>query len=457
MAKRSGGKAYYMISAVAQKYNIHPQTLRLYEREGLLKPSRTEGNTRLYSEEDLEQLETILSLTRDLGVNLAGVEIILNMRRKIEAMQHEVNEFMDYVKRELSRGIGDWEQRLSTALVKSSPTDLVRSAGHAAPTHHGTNPARTRRPPPRPPTRSTRTRRRGRRRPLREAAMRREAGEDAQADALQAYLRAIARLPRLTPEQEQELGRRIQRDHDQEALRRLVEGNLRFVVSYAKRYRGLGVSFLDLIHEGNLGLMEAARRFDPERNVKFITYAVWWIRQALTHALSTQTRAFSLPQKVSGAAARLTREVAELTEQLERAPTSSEIAADTEMSEADVAVLMRLGARDVSLSDRMGVADDESGPEIGDLIESPSPPIEEDLVRQSMVDRVRAALSELDDKERAIVELRFGLDRDGEMRTLQEIGEALHLSRERIRQIEARAKEKLRRSKRANELRSYLN
>ena len=139
MAKRSGGKAYYMISAVAQKYNIHPQTLRLYEREGLLKPSRTEGNTRLYSEDDLEQLETILSLTRDLGVNLAGVEIILNMRRKIEAMQHEVNEFMDYVKRELSRGIGDWEQRLSTALVKSSPTDLVRSAAHAAPAVHGTN------------------------------------------------------------------------------------------------------------------------------------------------------------------------------------------------------------------------------------------------------------------------------------------------------------------------------
>ena len=113
MKRSSGGKAYYMISAVAQKYNIHPQTLRLYEREGLLKPSRTEGNTRLYSEEDLEQLETILSLTRDLGVNLAGVEIILNMRRKIEAMQGEVNEFMEYVKHELARGIGDWEQRLS--------------------------------------------------------------------------------------------------------------------------------------------------------------------------------------------------------------------------------------------------------------------------------------------------------------------------------------------------------
>jgi MerR family transcriptional regulator/heat shock protein HspR len=130
------GKAYYMISAVARKYAIHPQTLRLYEREGLLKPSRTEGNTRLYSDEDLEQLETILSLTRDLGVNLAGVEIILNMRRKIEKMQGEVNEFMAYVKRELARGIDDWEERLSTALVKSSPTDLVRAS--PAPPPEGT-------------------------------------------------------------------------------------------------------------------------------------------------------------------------------------------------------------------------------------------------------------------------------------------------------------------------------
>jgi MerR family transcriptional regulator/heat shock protein HspR len=124
MAKRSDW-ASYMISAVAQKYNIHPQTLRLYEREGLLKPSRTEGNTRLYSDEDLAQLETILTLTRDLGVNLAGVDVILNMRRKMEQMQSEVNEFMDYVKRELARGLDDWEQRLGTALVKSSPADLV--------------------------------------------------------------------------------------------------------------------------------------------------------------------------------------------------------------------------------------------------------------------------------------------------------------------------------------------
>lgn len=116
-----------MISAVAQRYDIHPQTLRMYEREGLIKPSRTEGNTRLYSQEDLEQLETILTLTRDLGVNLAGVEIILNMRQKMDRMQREVNEFMGYVKQELTRGLGDWEERLGTALVRSSPSTLVRS------------------------------------------------------------------------------------------------------------------------------------------------------------------------------------------------------------------------------------------------------------------------------------------------------------------------------------------
>jgi MerR family transcriptional regulator/heat shock protein HspR len=128
--RKSGGAggAYYMISAVSQKYNIHPQTLRLYEREGLLSPSRTEGNTRLYSDEDLRRLETILSLTRELGVNLAGVEIILNMRQKMEDMQHEVNEFMEYVKKELARGLGDWEQRLNTALVRSAPADLVRAS-----------------------------------------------------------------------------------------------------------------------------------------------------------------------------------------------------------------------------------------------------------------------------------------------------------------------------------------
>ena len=278
MAKKTG-KAYYMISAVAQKYNIHPQTLRLYEREGLLTPSRTEGNTRLYSEEDLEQLETILSLTRDLGVNLAGVEIILNMRRKMERMQSEVNEFMEYVKRELARGIDDWEQRLGTALVKSSPTDLVRAT-------------------PPPPAAAEDAKGASEHKVMSEicrlskstsaniASVRRIETLAADSVTLHSYLRQIAKFPRLTSEQERELGRRIQQLADVDALGTLVESNLSFVVSYATRYRKLGVPFLDLIHEGNLGLLEGARRFDPERSETFITHAVWWVRQSIMHLLS---------------------------------------------------------------------------------------------------------------------------------------------------------------------------
>jgi RNA polymerase primary sigma factor len=277
--------------------------------------------------------------------------------------------------------------------------------------------------------------------------------------ALQAYLRAISRIPRLSVDEERELGRRIKKSGDEEALRRLVEGNLRFVVSYAKRYRGLGVPFLDLIHEGNLGLMEAARRFDPDRNVKFITYAVWWIRQAITHALSTQSRAFAIPARLSGVSARLGREVADLTDTLERAPTSREIAEDLDISKGDVDALMRIGSSDLSLSLRVGPGrDDGEGTELGDLLEQVVvPPVEAEMLQKAATSRVRAALGELGAKEREVVKLRFGLDRDGEPRTLQEVGDTLGLSRERIRQIESRAKDKLRRSKRAGELRSYLN
>jgi len=123
---RGKGKGYYMISAVAETYGVHPQTLRLYEREGLLTPSRTDGNTRLYSDEDLKELETILSLTRDLGVNLAGVEVIVNMRRKMAQMQREVTEFMEDVKRELKKQEDGWQERVKGALVKLPPRDLVR-------------------------------------------------------------------------------------------------------------------------------------------------------------------------------------------------------------------------------------------------------------------------------------------------------------------------------------------
>ena len=134
-----GGK-YYMIRIVADRYGIHPQTLRLYEREGLLKPSRTDGNTRLYSEEDLRQLEVVLNLTRDLGVNLAGVEIVLNMRRRMEQMQQEVNEFVAWVRQELARAAQDgWQERLQQALVRLPPTPLVRAVTGVSPADHARN------------------------------------------------------------------------------------------------------------------------------------------------------------------------------------------------------------------------------------------------------------------------------------------------------------------------------
>ena len=281
-------------------------------------------------------------------------------------------------------------------------------------------------------------------------------GADDESGALQAYLRGIAKLPRLTADEEHELAERIQQHGDEAALRRLVEGNLRFVVSYVKRFRGLGVPFLDLIHEGNLGLMEAARRFDPSRNVKFITYAVWWVRQAVTHALSGQTRAFTLPQKLSSIAARFGREVTELTEQLQRSPTPQEIAHGLDISQGEAEALMRIGDRDVSLSDPITNGDD--APELGEMLEQATvPPAEDALIRHRLHARVRHALGQLDGREREVLELRYGLDRDGDPRTLQEVGEMLGLTRERIRQIESRAKKKVRKSKRAGELRSYLN
>jgi RNA polymerase primary sigma factor len=282
------------------------------------------------------------------------------------------------------------------------------------------------------------------------------AGEPARAatgDSLNAYIREISRFKPLSPQQEKDLGRRI-RNGDQEALQRLVEANLRFVVSYAKRYRGLGMSFLDLIHEGTLGLIEAARRFDPERNVKFISYAVWWVRQAIFHALSEHMRVFRLPQKLSSQVSKMGTARQRLTAELERTPTTEELAAKTELSKKEVEALLMAGGEDLSLSTAVG---EEGTLELGDVLEQGSVPSAElELIRSSFEEQVRAMVSQLDEKEREVIKLRFGLDGD-EPRTLQEIGESLGLSRERIRQIESKAKEKLRRSHEVQGLRGALN
>ena len=272
-------------------------------------------------------------------------------------------------------------------------------------------------------------------------------------DSLNAYIRDIAKFKPLSADGEKVLGRLIQ-GGDQEAVKRLVEANLRFVVHYAKRYRGLGMSYMDLIHEGTLGLMEAAKRFDPERNVKFISYAVWWVRQAIFHALSEHARVFRLPQKLSGQVSKLSAAREKLKSELERPPTIAELAERTALPPAEVEQLLLAAGDDVSLSTAVG---DDGGLELGDTLEQDSvPSVEVEMIKSSFERRIQGMVSGLDEKEREVIRMRFGLDGE-DPKTLQEIGEAMGLSRERIRQIESRAKEKLRRSREAHGLRGYLN
>ena len=241
---------------------------------------------------------------------------------------------------------------------------------------------------------------------------------------------------------------------DKQALRRLVEANLRFVVSYAKRYRGCGLSFLDLINEGNIGLIEAAKRFDPGKKVKFITYAVWWVRQAIIHALSDQSGAFRLPQKQANLLYRIGKAQANLRNQLRRTPSTEEIAKKMEVTVKEVTNLLQVADDNISLS---AVIDEEHEFHLSDKLEQDIIPAADlVLLKSSLKVHLRGALDELDAKEERVIRQRFGLD-GADPKTLKEIGEMMNLSRERIRQIEAQALEKLNRSHKCQQLRGYLN
>jgi RNA polymerase primary sigma factor len=271
---------------------------------------------------------------------------------------------------------------------------------------------------------------------------------------LQSYLQEIAKFPRLAVEQEHELGRRIRQQNDSAALNLLVEANLRFVVSYTKRYRNLGVSFLDLIHEGNLGLIEAARRFDPDQDATFITYGVWWIRQSIMHLLSERSHIYTRPKNASGAATRFRRQIAALQAQLDHQPTTQEIVDQLEISEEEAQTLLRLRGEEISLNDCTWVHAAGDGVELGDTLHDHAMrEIDDDVTRDALVQELEASLSELDPKERRLMRLRYGLQ-DDEPWTLQQIADKMRLSRDRVRQLESRAMQKLRRRK---NLRSYLN
>ncbi|PWT91539.1 MAG: RNA polymerase sigma factor RpoD [Acidobacteria bacterium] len=270
---------------------------------------------------------------------------------------------------------------------------------------------------------------------------------------LRLYLKEISKIPLLTAEEEKELGRRVHAG-DKEAVKKLVESNLRFVIKIAKKYRGYGLSFLDLINDGNLGLIEAAKRFDPNRNVRFTSYAIWWIRQAILHSLSNLGHPLRLPSKVSNTLYRVGNVVRKKTNDLKRKPTLQEIATEVGVSEIELGEMMGLSGEAASLSQPL---DDEGDLVLENLIEQTTvPSVEDKVVADFLHQQLHDALNDLEPNEQKVLRLRFGLD-DGNSHTLKEIGDQMHLSRERIRQIEAKALTKLRHTRKSSSLSSYLN
>jgi RNA polymerase primary sigma factor len=272
-------------------------------------------------------------------------------------------------------------------------------------------------------------------------------------DTLRLYLKEISRFPQLTADEEQELGALVQKG-EQEAFRKLIESNLRFVVAMAKKYSRSGYPLHELINEGNMGLIEAASRFDPDRGVRFITYASWWIRQAILAAIAHHGQVFRIPPKLKHELYRFETKVAHLTQELGHRPSVDEISKELGMKEEDVRDLMQGTPTEVSLSTPVG---EEMEMHLEDLIEDQSAmPVDDVLIARSFEEQLQSLLGQLDEKERLIIERRFGLG-DREPQTLAEIGADMNLSRERIRQIEERALGKLRRSQRARQLLGYLN
>jgi RNA polymerase primary sigma factor len=271
-------------------------------------------------------------------------------------------------------------------------------------------------------------------------------------DPVRMYLKEIGRVPLLSAEEEVELAKRIE-EGDEEAKRRLAEANLRLVVSIAKRYVGRGMLFLDLIQEGNMGLIKAVEKFDYRKGYKFSTYATWWIRQAITRAIADQARTIRIPVHMVETINKLIRVSRQLLQELGREPTPEEIAEEMNLSPEKVREIMKIAQEPVSLETPIGEEDDSH---LGDFIpdddaQAPADAAAYELLKEQLKD----VLDTLSEREENVLRLRFGLD-DGRTRTLEEVGKVFGVTRERIRQIEAKALRKLRHPSRSKRLKDFL-
>ena len=277
--------------------------------------------------------------------------------------------------------------------------------------------------------------------------------DDIADDSVRLYLREIGKIPLLNAEQELELAQRVVAG-EKEAKDQMAEANLRLVVSIAKRYVGRGLDLLDLIEEGNTGLLRAVEKFDPDKGFKFSTYATWWIRQAITRAIADQARTIRIPVHMVETINKLLRTQRRLTQELNREPTNAEIAKEMEIDEAKVEHIMKI-KQDISSLDA-SIRDDEEESVLADFIEDEDTITpEESATGQLLKEQVKEMLGALTEREQKILKLRFGLE-DGKQHTLEEVGQEFSVTRERIRQIEAKALAKLRKHKDARKLHDYI-
>ncbi len=272
-------------------------------------------------------------------------------------------------------------------------------------------------------------------------------------DPVRMYLREIGRIPLLSYEEELELAKRIL-EGDEEAKKKLAESNLRLVVSIAKKYVGRGMLFLDLIQEGNMGLIKAVEKFDYTKGYKFSTYATWWIRQAITRAIADQARTIRIPVHMVETINKLIRTSRHLLQQLGREPTPEEIAEEMEISPEKVMEIQKIAQDPVSLETPIGEEDDSH---LGDFIQDDDSPSPQDSASYTLLkEQLEEVMKTLTPREAKVLKLRFGLE-DGKARTLEEVGREFMVTRERIRQIEAKALRKLRHPSRSKKLRDYMN